>query len=48
MNPSEPYRGVRALFNGDMHLIDPSYAPREHWVILDAHTIECVLPRGER
>lgn len=48
MSDPEPYRGVRALFNGDMHLIDPSYAPREHWLVVDALTIECVLPHGER
>ncbi|QAU07336.1 hypothetical protein SEA_ALLEB_109 [Microbacterium phage Alleb] len=42
------YTGVRALFNGDMHLIDPGYAPREDWIILDRHTIECVRPIGER
>jgi hypothetical protein len=46
--PDERYRGVRALFNGDMHLIDPSYAPREDWVVVDAETIEHVRPRGER
>lgn len=44
----ERYTGVRALFNADMHAIDPSYAPREDWVVLDPHTIECALPVGER
>lgn len=46
--PDERYRGVRALFNGDMHLIDPSYAPRADWMVIDAHTIEHVRPVGER
>lgn len=40
--PAEPYRGVRALMNGDLNLIDPTYAPRWDWIILDAHTIQYV------
>ena len=44
----EPYRGGRALFNADAHAKWPDWAPREDWVILDARTIECVKPVGER
>lgn len=46
--PDERYRGVRGLFNGDLHLIDPTYAPRQDWIVVDAHTIEHVRPRGQR
>lgn len=46
--PDDRYRGVRALFNGDMHLIDPTYAPREDWIVIDAQTIEHVRPVGHR
>ena len=45
---AERYTGVRALFNGDIHLVDPSWAPREDWIILDKHTIEHIRPVGER
>lgn len=31
--PGELLEGVRALFNGDLHLTDPSYAPREDWTV---------------
>lgn len=48
VDPLDRYRGVRALFNADLHAKDPSYAPREHWVILDPLTIECTLPVGQR
>lgn len=44
----ERYRGVRALFNGDLHLVDPSWAPREEWIVIDAHTIEHLHPVGDR
>lgn len=46
--PDDRYRGVRALFNGDLHLIDPTYAPREDWIVVDAQTIEHVRPVGQR
>lgn len=45
---SEPYAGVRALFNADLHATIPEWAPREDWVILDSRTIECTKPVGER
>lgn len=35
----EPYRGVDALFNADLHAGLPQWAPREHWVISTAHSI---------
>lgn len=44
----EPYRGVRALFNADMHTKIPDWAPRQDWIIRDAHTIEHIRPIGER
>lgn len=46
--PDERYRGVRGLFNGDLHLIAPDYAPREDWIVVDAQTIEHVRPVGQR
>lgn len=46
--PLERYRGVRALFNGDLRLKDPGWAPREDWIVIDAHTIEHLRPVGER
>lgn len=36
------YRGVAALFNGDLHTIDPSWAPREDWVVVDQDDIRYV------
>ncbi|QGJ89419.1 hypothetical protein PBI_SMARTIES_14 [Microbacterium phage Smarties] len=48
MDEREPYPGVRALFNGDLHLIDPTYAPREDWIIMSPTRIEHVRPVGER
>jgi len=42
------YSGIRALFNGDLHLIDPSWAPREDWIVIDARAIEHVRPVGQR
>ncbi len=38
----EPYRGVDALFNADLHAGLPQWAPREHWVVSTAHSILCV------
>lgn len=46
--PPERYTGVRALFNGDLHLKDPGWAPREDWVVIDSWTIEHLRPVGER
>jgi len=40
--PAEPYPGVRALFDGDLHLIDPTYAPREDWIVKSPRRIEHV------
>lgn len=36
----EQYTGVRALFNGDLHKIDPNYAPREDWIIYSPNKME--------
>ena len=36
----EPYSGVSALFNGDLHLGLPEWAPREDWIVLDSKTIK--------
>ena len=44
----ERYTGVRALFNGDLHLKDPGWAPREEWVVVNPWTIEHLRPVGER
>lgn len=44
----ERYTGVGALFNGDVHLKDPTWAPREDWVVVNFHTIEHLRPVGER
>jgi hypothetical protein len=30
----EPYRGVAALFNADLHAQAPSWAPREEWLVV--------------
>lgn len=38
-NPYEPYNGVQALFNGDLHLRAPNYAPRNHWEVVSAYEI---------
>ena len=40
MSADEPYSGVAALFDGDLALRSPQYAPRQHWLI--------VRPDGER
>lgn len=39
-NPDEPYRGVGALFNADLHTTDEHYAPREHWDVMSASRIQ--------
>lgn len=44
----ERYTGVRALFNGDLHMLAPTYTPREDWIVVDARTIEHVRPVGDR
>lgn len=47
--PGSKYAGVAALWNGDQHTVDPTYAPREEWSILDAETImHDRKPEGER
>lgn len=35
----EPYNGVKALFNGDLHAADPGWAPRESWRIVSPYEI---------
>jgi hypothetical protein len=30
----EPYRGVGALFNADLHKVEPDWAPREDWLVV--------------
>lgn len=30
----EPYSGIMALFNGDLHKAGPDYCPRQDWVIV--------------
>lgn len=37
--PGSKYAGVAALWNADQHTVDPEYAPREEWSIIDAETI---------
>lgn len=37
--PGSKYAGVGALWNADQHAVDPTYAPREEWSIIDAETI---------
>lgn len=44
----ERYTGVRALFNADLATVDPYWAPRWDWVVIDAKTIEHVRPVGEK
>ncbi|QBI98092.1 hypothetical protein SEA_FIREMAN_8 [Microbacterium phage Fireman] len=46
-SPAEPYPGVGALFNADLHTVDPTYAPREHWIVKGPRRIEH-LPMEER
>lgn len=38
----EPYRGVGALFNADLATVDPTYAPRQDWVVISPRWIELV------
>jgi len=33
------YSGVRALFNADLHTVEPDWAPREDWVVVTAREI---------
>ena len=33
-NTDEPYRGVRGLFNADLHSFVPSWAPRDEWLVV--------------
>lgn len=35
-NPYEPYTGVAALFNADLHTTTPGWAPREDWIVKSA------------
>jgi hypothetical protein len=30
----EPYSGVQALFNADVHAVMPGWAPRQDWLVL--------------
>ncbi|MEK7603017.1 MAG: hypothetical protein AAB459_02110 [Patescibacteria group bacterium] len=39
-NPDEPYCGVAALFNADLHTKDPNCAPREEWILLSDFEIQ--------
>jgi hypothetical protein len=39
-NPDEPYQGVAALFNGDLHMVEPDWAPRNHWHVLSPYVIK--------
>lgn len=45
---SEPYGGVAALFNADLHAAAPQWAPREHWRILNPATIRYQPPTTYR
>lgn len=38
----EPYNGVQSLFSGDLHAVDPSWAPRNHWYIISPGDIRFV------
>lgn len=38
----EPYRGVAALFNGDLNTVEPAYAPRKDWFIVSSERIDHV------
>lgn len=38
----EPYRGVASLFNADLHVVCPQWAPREDWRILSEFVIRHV------
>lgn len=40
----EPHSGVAALFNGDLHLGLPDYAPRDNWQVLSADVIVLQVP----
>lgn len=44
MSNPEPYTGVEALFNGDLHSKSPGWAPREDWKVLDASEIVYLPP----
>jgi hypothetical protein len=37
--PDEPYTGVAALFNGDLHAGSPDWAPRDHWKVMSPFAI---------
>jgi len=39
-SPGSRYAGVAALWNADQHAVDPEYAPRHEWSVIDAETIE--------
>ncbi len=38
-DPYEPYQGVAALFNGDLYLGCPQWAPREVWEVVSPYEI---------
>lgn len=45
-DPYEPYQGVAALFNADLHKKEPEWAPRKEWRILSMYEIE-IIPEEE-
>lgn len=45
---ADRYRGVRALFNADLHTVCPEWAPRDHWTVIDAETIEHTPERASQ
>lgn len=38
-DPYEPFKGVGALFNADLHTTEPAWAPREHWEVISPFRI---------
>lgn len=43
-DPYEPYSGVTALFNADLHRGCPEYAPREDWEVISSFEIRQYNP----
>lgn len=41
-DPNEPYCGVAALFNADLHVADPGWAPRNHWRVVSDSEISLI------
>jgi hypothetical protein len=46
-DPFEPYQGVAALFNADLHRREPSFAPREHWTVESSGRVIRHVPIAE-